>query len=138
MAQDSTVDTENEKPADSSDEGREYSEGTAMIQKMERGFTRAAYRMANGVAEGIRVYYDEGEKSAASKQDGAPRDILTNAAHGFSAALTEMGKAPLEIAKATDTEAAWDVAQSVSKSVDKAFRRDKKSDKEGANDADDK
>lgn len=121
--------TTEEKHSKTSDQdGREYTAGTEILQKMERGFTRAAYRMANGMAEGIRVYHDEGEKSAGAKKDGATRDVLVNAAEGFSAAVTEMSKAPLEIAKATDTEAAWDLTQSVSETVDKALRSDKKDD----------
>ncbi len=132
MAEQTTAQAAEKHSKASDDEGREYTAGTEVIQKMERGFTRAAYRMANGVAEGIRVYHDEGEKSAGAKKDGATRDVLVNAAEGFSAAVTEMSKAPLEIAKATDTEAAWDLTQSVSKSVDKAFRSDKKDDNKKA------
>ena len=113
-------------PTDSASESRDYSEGTKMFQQMERGFARASYRIAKGFADGIETYYEESEKSAQEKQDGAARDFLQNSAAGFSAAMGEMSKAPLEIAKATDSGAAWEFAQSVGKSVSRVVRPDDK------------
>jgi len=107
---------------------REYTEGTQMFQEFERGMTRAAYRLTHGFSEGVRTYYEEGEKSAAKKQDGALRDSLSNAALGFSVAAGEMSKAPYEIAKATDSDAAWDLAQSVNRTVERTFRGKKDDD----------
>ena len=118
--------------AESESQERKYTGGTQIFQELGQGFSRAAYRIANGMAEGTRIYKEKSEQSADAKQDGAVRDFLVNSAEGFSAAVSEMGKAPLEIAKATDSEAAWDAAQSLSDSVDKALRRDK--DKEDKDD----
>ena len=107
-------------------EERKYTTGTKTVQQLGQGFSRAAYRIAHGVAEGMRVYQEKAEESADAKQDGAVRDLLVNTAEGFSVAAVEMSKAPLEVAKATDTEAVWDAAQSVNESVEKMFRKDKK------------
>lgn len=117
----------------SGSEDRKYSEGTQMLQQMERGFTRATYRLAHGFSEGIRTYYEESEKSAQKKEDGAVRDFLRNSAAGFSNAMEEMSKAPYEIAKATDSDAAWDFARSINKGISRAFEREEKDDekKEG-------
>lgn len=119
---------------DSSSESREYSEGTQILQEMERGFTRASYRFAKGFAEGIRTYYEESERSAEKKQDGAARDFFQNSAAGFSVAMEEMSKAPYEIAKATDSDAAWEFAQSMGKSVNRVFRPDDKKEKKTGED----
>ena len=122
---------------DSASESREYSEGTQMLQEMGRGFTRASYRIAKGFSEGIRTYYEGSEISAEKKQDGAARDFLQNSAAGFSAAMEEMSKAPYEIAKATDSDAAWEFAQSMGKSVSRVVRpEDKKEKKAGEDEGD--
>ncbi len=126
-------------PTDSASENREYSEGTKMFQQMERGFTRASYRVAKGFADGIRTYYEESEKSAEKKQDGAARDFFQNSAAGFGRAMEEMSKAPYELAKATDSDAAWEFARSMSKSVRRVVRADdadKKEKKAGEDEGD--
>ena len=126
-----------ESSTESASGSREYSEGTKMLQDMERGFTRASYRIAKGFSEGIRTYYEGSEESAEKKKDGAARDFLQNSAAGFGVAMEEISKAPYEMAKATDSDAAWEFAQSIGKSVSRVVRPEDKKENKAGEDEDD-
>lgn len=57
---------------------RRYSKKFKDLQKLERGVSKAAHRVASSIEEGLRVWRQSSDKSARKKKDGALRDALKN------------------------------------------------------------
>ena len=78
---------------------KKYSKGTKDAQRLERGVTKASYRVANAVTKGLDRFYKEGNKSARKRRNGATVDALENYSKAFADAAAEAAKAPAEIAR---------------------------------------
>lgn len=82
---------------------KKYTQGTKGLQRLAVGVSDAVFRSANSVAKGAKTFSKRSKKSSRKKRDGLVRDSLRNASRGFSDGLTELGKAPNEIAKRIGT-----------------------------------
>lgn len=83
---------------------KKYSKGTKDAQRLERGMTKASYRVANAVAKGLDRFYKDGNKSARKRRNGASVDALQNYSKAFADAAAEAAKAPAEIAKRVNSK----------------------------------
>jgi hypothetical protein len=82
---------------------KKYTRGSKGLQRLAVGVSDAVFRSANSVAKGAKTFSKRSKKSSRKKRDGLVRDSLRNASRGFSDGLTELGKAPNEIAKRIGT-----------------------------------
>jgi len=82
---------------------KKYTKGTKGVQRLAVGVSDAVFRSANSVAKGAKTFSKRSKKSSRKKRDGLVRDSLRNASRGLSDGLTELGKAPNEIAKRIST-----------------------------------
>jgi hypothetical protein len=87
--------------------GKRYTSGTKGLQQLALGVSKAAYRSANSFADGFRVFSKQSNKSARRRRDGLIRDSLRNASSGFAEGLTELGRAPGEIARRISSRNVW-------------------------------
>lgn len=81
------------------DRRKQYSRGTGDMQRFLYGLSRAAYRTARAMSNGLDTYTDRSDKSMRRNRDGMVKDFLRNASRGFADAAVEFGKAPEEIAR---------------------------------------
>jgi len=82
---------------------RRHSRGLSGIQTMSRGMARASYRLTNAVAEGMRTYLRESDRSARRKRDGMARDFGLNVADALGTTLSESRDIPRELARSMYT-----------------------------------
>jgi hypothetical protein len=90
---------------------KKYSRGTKGAQRLFLGLSKAGYRVANSVAEGLDTFVKRGNKSGRKRRDGTVRYALRNASRGISDGLTELGKAPGEVARRVGTGSVWRVVR---------------------------
>ncbi len=84
---------------------RRYSRGLKDPQRMHRGWTTAATRLAEAAAVGLGDYRDRSEKSARKKRDGAIRDGMENWARAMGKAMKKASKVPGDLVKPINTKA---------------------------------
>jgi hypothetical protein len=86
---------------------KRYSRGTKDFQRLALGLSKAAYRSTNSVAKALRTFADDSNRSARRRRDGIIRDALRNASNAFSDGVTELGKAPGEVARRVSSRRVW-------------------------------
>jgi len=78
---------------------RKYSRGLKEPQRVERGVSRAAERIAEAVVDGLSEYRDRRDKSAGKKRDGAIKDAVRNVGRGLEEAIGTAAKVPTDLSK---------------------------------------
>jgi hypothetical protein len=78
---------------------RKYSRGLGTLQHVERGVTRSAATIAEGVAKVFTVYTERSDKSSRRKRDGALRDGIENWTKAMSRGLRVAGEAPYKLVR---------------------------------------
>lgn len=76
----------------------------ARFQKLERGVTKAQYRVVKAIEASLATWREESDKSARKKTDGAVRDALKNAAEAMSRGLREAADFPRDVTEALQPE----------------------------------
>lgn len=89
------------------DKPRRYTSGTKTAQRIGLGLVKATYRVSDSVAEGLQTFSKKSSRSADRRKDGFVRDSLRNASAGIQDGLTELGRAPGELAKRIPTRIVW-------------------------------
>ncbi|HSS75633.1 MAG TPA: hypothetical protein VLV54_02710 [Thermoanaerobaculia bacterium] len=78
---------------------KKYSRGLKEPQRLEKGISRAAERIADAVADGFSEYRDRRDKSAGKKRDGAIKDAVRNVGRGLEEAIGTAAKVPTDLTK---------------------------------------
>jgi hypothetical protein len=78
---------------------KKYSRGLKEPQRLEKGVSRAAERIAQAVVDGLSEYRDRRGKSARKKRDGAIRDSVRNVGRGLEEAISTAAKVPTDLTK---------------------------------------
>jgi len=78
---------------------KKYSRGLKEPQRLEKGISRAAERIADAVADGFSEYRDRRDKSAGKKRDGAIKDAARNVGRGLEEAIGTAAKVPTDLTK---------------------------------------
>lgn len=86
---------------------KKYTRGTKGLQRLVLGVSKAAFRSSNSVAEGLKTFVKRSNKSSRKRRDGLVREVFRNASRGFGDSLTELGKAPGELARRVGTRRVW-------------------------------
>jgi hypothetical protein len=81
---------------------REFSRGLQSIQETEVGLTRAANRLADAVADGLREYRRSRDRSSKRKSDGIVVDYVPNVARGLSETIRVASLIPYDLAQAVN------------------------------------
>ena len=82
---------------------KKYSSGKARdFQKMGKGMSKGAFRMAYAVAIGLDTFYRNQNRSARKKKDGMMKDFMLNTARGLRDAGAEAARAPYDVYKQVD------------------------------------
>lgn len=85
---------------------RKYSRGLKNVQTMERGLSKASYRVARAVTSGLSTYRKRRDKSARKRRDGAILDFVPNVAEGMGKTLRRASLVPYDLAKTFYTKRA--------------------------------
>ena len=80
--------------------GRRYSSRLDEIQRLERGSSKAARRLAKAVDRGLGVWAKNRNKSALKKRDGAVRDSLRNCSKAIRRTMIVASEAPADVVDA--------------------------------------
>jgi hypothetical protein len=83
---------------------KKYSRGSKASQRLAQGTADALYRAANSLGRASKSLSKRSKKSSRKKKDGLVRDSLRNTSRATGKGLTELGKAPNEIAKRIGTK----------------------------------
>jgi hypothetical protein len=75
------------------------SRGLKEPQRVEKGVSRAAERIAEAVVDGLSEYRGRRDKSAGKKRDGALKDVVRNAGRGLEEAIGTAAKVPTDLTK---------------------------------------
>jgi len=86
---------------------KRYTRGAKGFQQLALGISKAAFRVTNSVAKGLGTFARESNKSGRKRRDGIIRDSLRNASSGVSDGLTELGRAPGEVARRINSGRVW-------------------------------
>jgi hypothetical protein len=78
---------------------KKYSRGLKEPQRLERGVSRAAERIARAVANGFSEYRDRRDWSARRKRDGAIRDAVRNVGRGLEEAISTAARVPTDLTR---------------------------------------
>ena len=76
---------------------RRYSKRWKSIQRVEKGTTKAARRLANAVSSGVNVWINERDKSADGRRDGAVRDARRNLRKALRKTVRTASDAPADV-----------------------------------------
>lgn len=85
---------------------RKYSRGLKNVQIMERGLSKASYRVARAVTSGLSTYRKRRNKSARKRRDGAILDFVPNVAQGMGKTLRRASLVPYDLTKTFYTKRA--------------------------------
>lgn len=86
---------------------KRYTRGSKQAQRFLFGLSRAGYRATNSLAEGMNTFVKRSRKSQRKRRDGLIRDAFRNASVGFADGVSELGKAPNEIARRVSGRRVW-------------------------------
>lgn len=86
---------------------KKFTGGTKAMQRFLFGSTRGAYRAANALGSGMRLFVRRSNRSRRKKKDGFVRDSLRNFSRGFGRAASEFGRGPFEIGRRVSTRRVW-------------------------------
>jgi len=84
-----------------------YTRGTKDLQRMQRAFTKAGYRLSNAGTVAIARFDRESGRSARRKRDGAMVDFVDNLARATTDGMEEATRVPLEVAKGINGRMLW-------------------------------
>ena len=76
---------------------RRYSKRWKSIQRVERGTTKAARRLAKAVTSGVDVWIDARDKSASRRRDGGVRDARKNLKKALRKTVRTASEAPADV-----------------------------------------
>lgn len=76
---------------------RRYSKRWKSIQRVERGTSKAARRLANAISSGVNVWIDERDKSADRRRDGGVRDVSKNLRKAVRKTVRTASQAPADV-----------------------------------------
>jgi hypothetical protein len=83
---------------------RRYTSGVKEIQKIERGFSKAAKRVASALSKGATNYSERSDKSSQKKRVGAIRDALENYTRAIGKTVRVASKAPTDFIERVNTK----------------------------------
>jgi hypothetical protein len=86
---------------------KRYSKGTKDLQRLEGGVSKATWRIAHAVTEGVESYRKRSKKAARKRRDGALRDFVPNVARAVGDAGGELAKAPADFIRQVPTKLIW-------------------------------
>ena len=86
---------------------KRYTRGTKDFQRLQRAFTKAAYRLSDAATTGFERFDRESRRSARRKRDGAAVDVLDNVALGTRDGMREASEVPLAVTEALNTRLLW-------------------------------
>jgi len=86
---------------------KKYTRGTKPLQDLVLGASEAGYRATNSLSKGLKTFVKRTKKSSRKKRDGAVRDAIRNATVAFGDGVSELGRAPQDLAKRVSTRRAW-------------------------------
>src|SRR3954471_9190282 len=76
-----------------------HSQGMRDVDRVSRGLDHATYQMVNAIAEGMRTYLQDRDKSARRKRNGALVDLPINLAEALGTTLSEARHIPRDLAR---------------------------------------